>query len=68
MVKGEKHRTNSYELSNKDILRRCNTENVHKFIAQEQCNFIAYVIRGENHRMAKRLLFNDDDRKKSDAL
>ena len=54
------------ELSNEDILQRCNTENIHQFITRQQRNFIARVIWGENNRMTKRLLFNEDIRKKNE--
>ena len=33
-----------YELLNKDILRRCNTENKHQFIARQQHHFIEQLI------------------------
>ena len=60
-----KLRTISCELSNGDILRRCTTKNIHQFITRQQPNFIAPVIRGEDHRMTKRLLFNNDSRKQT---
>ena len=71
MVKGGYRRktgTYHYELTNLDMLRRCNTENIHQFNARQQRNFTAHVIRGENNRMTKRLLFNDDTMKKSGRL
>ena len=66
MVKGGYRRkpgSYCYELSNSDILRRC-TESIHQFIARQQRNFTAHVIRGENQKMTKRLLFNDNITKK----
>ena len=63
MVKGGYRRkpdTFCYELTNSDILERCNTENIHQYIARQQRNFVAHMIRGENNKMTKRLLFNDD--------
>ena len=63
MVKGGYRRkadSYSYVLSNSDILQRCNTESIHQFIARQQRNFIAHVVREENNRITKRLLFNDN--------
>lgn len=57
-----------YEMSNEGILQRCNTEKIPQFIARQQHNFTAHLIRGENTRMTIRLPFNDDSRKKLDAL
>ena len=71
MLKGSYRRkpgTFLCELSNEDVLQRCHTENIHQFITRQQRNLIAHVIRGENSRMTKLLLFNDDSRKKLDAL
>ena len=31
----------------------------------QQCIFMPHMIRGENNRMTKRLIFNDDGRKKT---
>ena len=39
-----------------------NAENNHQFIAWQQQNFITHMIRGENSRRTKRLLFDDDGR------
>ena len=67
MVRGGYRRkigTYHYELSNSDILQKCKTEDIYQFIARQQRNFIAHVIRGENNRMTKRLLFNNDATKK----
>ena len=67
MVKGGckgKPGTFLYELSNENIYQRCNRENFHQFIAQQQCKFIAHVIRGENNKIANCLLFNNDDSRK----
>ena len=34
--------------------------NIKEFVAKQQRNFIAHVIRGKDSRITKRLLFNDD--------
>ena len=63
MVKGgyrRKEGTYSYVLSNSDILKRCNTETIHQFVLRQQRNFVAHVIRGENDRTTKRLIFNNN--------
>ena len=39
-----------------------NAENNHQFIAWQQQNFITHMIRGENSRRTKRLLFDDAGR------
>ena len=68
MLKGsyrQKPGTFLCELSNEDVLRQCDTENIHQFIARQQHNLIAHVIREENNKMTKRFLFNDDSRKET---
>ena len=67
MVKGGYRRkgdTYNYVLSNSDILQHCKTENIHQFISRQQRNFVAHIIRGENNRTTKRLLFNDNTKVK----
>ena len=64
MVRGGYRRvpnTYRYELSNKDLLRMCHTEDIHQFAARQQKKFIAHVIRSENGRSIKRLLFNGNE-------
>ena len=34
----------------------------------QQCIFMPHMIRGENNRMTKRLIFNDDGRKKTGSF
>ena len=53
-----------YELSNIDIIQKCKTEDILKFVARQQRNFMAHIIRSENSRMTKRILFNNDITKK----
>ena len=67
MVRGgfrRKDGTYHYELSNVDIIRKCKTENIYQYVARQQRNFIAHVIRGDNKRMTKRILFSNDVTKK----
>ena len=67
MVKGgyrRKEGTYKYELRNSDILRRCKTEDINQFIARLQRNFTAHLIRKEDDKLTKQLLFNDNTRRK----
>ena len=67
MVRGgfkRKEGTYHYEMSNSDIMKKCKTEDIYEFMARQQRNFAAHVIRGDNSRMTKRLLFNNDAIKK----
>ena len=64
MVRGGYRRvpdTYRYELSNKDLLHMCQTEDIHQFAARQQNKFVAHVIRSENGRLIKRLLFNGNE-------
>ena len=64
MIKGgyrRKQNTWSFEITNQDLLRIGNTEDISDFIARQQRN---YVIRKENTSVLKRLMFNDDERHK----
>ena len=47
---------------NQDLLRIGNTEDISDFIARQQRNYAAHVIRKENTSALKRLMFNDEDR------
>ena len=63
MVKGgyrRKHESYAFVMSNSDILTRCHSEPIHQFIMKQQRKFIANIIRKENTRLTKRLLFNND--------
>ena len=67
MVKGGCRRkigSHAYVLSNAEILRRCNTEDIPQFIVKQQRKFVANVIKADNKRTTERLLFNDDSSKK----
>ena len=66
MVRGgfrRKEGTYHYELTNADI-KQCKTENIYQFMARQQRNFVAHIVRSDNDRMTKRLLFNNDITKK----
>ena len=52
------------KLSNEDILWWCKTGNIHQFIPQQQHDFLAHVIWGDN-KMTKCLLFNDEGREET---
>ena len=71
MVRGgyrRKQGTYHFVLTNQDILSRCKTENLHAFIGRIQRNYMAHVVRMEDTRIVKRVLFNDDDRKKRGTM
>ena len=63
MVRGgfrRKAGTFHYELRNDEIARKCKTNDINVFIARQQCKFVAHVIRGDNERLTKRVLFNSN--------
>ena len=67
MIKGGYRRkadTWNFVLSNDDLLRIGNTENVVQFIGRQQRNYAAHIIWKDNTSISKRLMFNDDQRKK----
>lgn len=67
MVKGGYRRKSgqyAFELTNEDIIKRCSTESIHQYVNRLQRNFVAHVIRGKDTKLTKRLLFNDDKRRK----
>ena len=49
-----------YVLRNDDIEKSCKTENLTSFMGRQQKKFMAHVIRMDNNRMTKRVLFNND--------
>ena len=49
-----------YVLRNDDIVKRCKTESLISFMGRQQRNFMAHVIRMDNERVTKRMLFNND--------
>ena len=67
MVRGgfrRKEGTYHYVLTNKEILKQCKTDSLHQYIDLIRRRFVAHVIRGDNDRITKRLLFNDDENRK----
>ena len=67
MVKGgyrRKEGSFSYVLTNQDLLLKCKTESIDKYIKRQQRNYVAHVIRKPNSSLVKRLLFNSDQGKK----
>ena len=66
MIKGgfrRKRDSWSFALTNEDILRLCNTEDIESFIRRQQRNYLAHVIRHDDASISKRLTFNDDPRR-----
>ena len=67
MVKGGYRRKKdawSFILPNEDLLRICKTECIEAFISAQQRRYLAHVIREENDRISKKLLFNNNESKK----
>ena len=63
MVKGGYRRKKdswSFILTNNEILKMCNTEEIAKFIQKQQRTFVARAIRMENESGTKKLLFNNN--------
>ena len=50
----------SYILSNSNILEKCGSDNIHTFIAKQQLNYVMKIIKGENIKLTKRLMFNNN--------
>ena len=48
------------KLTNENVLRTCDTESINTFIARQQKQFLAHVIRREDESLIKQLMFNDD--------
>ena len=64
MVKGGYRRqagTYRFVLTNRDLLEKCQTEDIHDFVARQQRNFVAHVTRFDNERLVKRVMFNGND-------
>ena len=63
MVKGgyrRKENSWSFILTNNEILKMCNTEEIIEFIQKQQRTFVARAIRMENTSGTKKLLFNNN--------
>jgi hypothetical protein len=64
MVKGgyrQQAGTYRFVLSNRDLLEKCRTEDIHDFVSRQQRNFVAHVTRLDNERLAKQVMFNGND-------
>ena len=48
------------KLTNENVLRACDTESINTFIARQQKQFLAHIIRREEESIIKQLTFNDD--------
>ena len=62
MVRGGYRRKNNsfaFVLSNEDILKKCNVEDLQSFIRRQQRTYVAKVVRKNNESIHKKLLFND---------
>ena len=63
MVKGgfrRKQNSWSFVLANKDILKICGTENIYEYTSRLQRNYLAHIIRSEDTKITKQLLFNNN--------
>ena len=63
MVRGgyrRKENSYSFVLTNEDLLQKCKTESLEKYIARQQRNYLAHVIRTPDYGITKQLLFNDN--------
>ncbi len=66
MIKGGYRRIGNtwrYALTNKDLLRISNTEDVSEFVKRQQRNYVSHIIRQDNESTSKRLMFNDNHRR-----
>ena len=54
----------NYVLRNEDLLRICKTESIETFISSQQRNYLAHLVREDDNRCSKKLLFNHDESKK----
>ena len=68
MVKGGYRRKTetgwSFEKSNSELHRICGTEDVSKYTARQQRNYLAHLARQPSTRLTKRLLFNCNEGRK----
>ena len=63
MIRGgykRKEDSMAFKLSNENILKLCKTESMETFIARQQRQFLAHIIRRDDTSMIKQLTFNDD--------
>ena len=53
----------AFKFTNDAILQLCKTENIETFIARQQRNFLAHIVRRDDSSLMKQLMFNDLVRK-----
>ena len=49
-----------YKITNSKLHEICKTEDVSDFVARQQVNYCAHLVRQQNTFLTKRLLFNDN--------
>ena len=54
----------NYVLKNEDLLRICKTESLETFISSQQRSYLAHLVREDDDRCSKNLVFNHDESKK----
>ena len=54
----------SYVFTNEDLLRICKTVSIETFVSLQQRSYFAHVVREDDARISKKLLFNHDESKK----
>ena len=54
----------AFKFTNNAILELCKTESIETFIARQQKNFLAHIIRRDDSSLLKQLTFNDDSVRK----
>ena len=55
----------SYVLTNEDLLRICQSDCINNYVSRQQRNFVAHMVRKEDKSLAKRLLFNNNESRKT---
>ena len=64
MIRGgfnRKDNSMAFKLSNETLLDMCNTESIEMFVARQQRQYLAHIIRREDESLVKKLTFNDDE-------
>ena len=54
----------AFKFTNNAILELCKTESIETFIARQQKNFLAHIVRRDDSSLLKQLTFNDDSVRK----
>ena len=62
---GQSRKQNSYayRLTNKQIYEKTDLDPIYNFILDQQTKFLQHIIRGEDTRISKQLLFHDEKKK-----